>query len=393
MILSDLLEQATANSRQLIKEIATSQFGSENPQARTITRRWQPIDAAKMVGVSKPTIQKAEADGRLAAPDMTIDAGGRPRREGYTIQQLHDMMDCFKTRPGRNADTDQPVVISVCGHKGGSWKTSTSVYMAQWACMQGYRVLLIDMDPQATASAYHGYIYDLNTTDADTALPFFMGEESDLGYAIRETSWPGLDVIPAGLGLQRIETELDQLDKAGALEFEPHMMLRGGIESVYDDYDLVIIDGSPNLGEGTVNMICAADLILCPTPAELADYMSTAAFFSGLKGLLQDIDLSGFEPDLRVLITKYNHHPESAAQWMATQIRQQWGSLVLENPVAITEEVGKGQIRMLTIYQQDRGQRSSAKAWHRAQAIWDPVFKEIIAKCVKPRWPSKQGNS
>lgn len=390
MSLSNTLMQATVNSRNLIRDIATSQFGTEDPAAREITRRWTPTETAKMIGVSRQAIQKAEAEGRLPAADMIPDARQRMRREGYTIQQMHHMMDYFGTRPGRG-DDGAPLVISVCGHKGGSWKTSTSVYMAQWCAIQGYRVLLIDMDPQATASAYHGYIYDLNTSDADTALPFFMGEESELGYAIRETSLPGLDIIPSGLGMQRIETELDQLEQDGALEFDAHMMLRGGIESVYMDYDLVIVDGSPNLGEGTVNMVCAADIILCPTPAEFNDYMSTAAFFSGLTGMLQNIDLSGFEPDLRVLITKYNHHPESAAQWMASEIRNQWGNLVLENPVAITDEIGKGQIRMLTIYQQDKDQRSTAKAWHRAQSIWEPVFQEIIAKCVKPHWPAMGG--
>lgn len=389
MSLSETLTQATANSQALIKEIATSQFGSEDPQSRSITRRWQPIDAAKLVGKTKQAIQNAEADGRLPKPDMT-EAGTANRRAGYTIEQIHFQMDYFSTRPGRDPERDEAQVICVCGHKGGSWKTSTSVHMAQWASMHGYRVLLVDMDPQATASAYHGYVYGLNISNEQTALPFFMGEESDLAYAIQETSWPGLDIIPSGLGMQDIETELDKLAHAGALEFEPHMMLRGGLEAVYDDYDLVIVDGSPNLGEGTVNMVCAADIILCPTPAELNDYMSTAAFFTGLQGLLKDIDLSEFEPDLRVLITKYNPHPESAAQWMSDVIRARWAGLVLDNAVAITDEVGKGQIRMLTVYQQDKDQRSTAKAWKRAQNIWDTVFEEIIAKCVKPRWPSKQ---
>lgn len=389
MSLADTLSQATTNSQNLIREIATIQFGSEDPQARAITRRWQPIDAAKLVGKSKQAIQKAEAENRLPAPDM-MESGATERRVGYTIEQIHFQMDYFGTRPGRNPETDAPQVICVCGHKGGSWKTSTAVHMAQWAAMHGYRVLLWDMDPQATASAYHGYVYGLNTTDDDTALPFFLGEESDPSYAIQETSWPGLDIIPSGLGMQDIETKLDQLAKDGALEFEPHMMLRGGIESVYSDYDMVLVDGSPNLGEGTVNMICAADIILCPTPAELNDYMSTGAFFTGVQGLLQDIDLSGFEPDLRVLITKYNPHPDSAAQWMADQIRKQWAGLVLDTAVSITDEVGKGQIRMLTVYQQDKDQRGTAKAWKRAQNIWDQVFEEIIAKCVNPRWPSKQ---
>lgn len=390
MRLKETLQVATTNSRKLISNAATASFGGDAPEHRVITRRWTPAEAPALVGLTMQAIRDAEKDGRLPQPDYRTITGGQQRRAGYTIQQIELIRDIMGTRPGRKGD-DPTITICINNQKGGSLKTSTSVNMADWLAMMGYKVLLVDLDPQGTASTYHGYHYGVNVTDADTPAPFFLGEETDLGYAIRDTSWPSLDIIPGGLGMQRVEAELDRLHKADRLDFPPHLMLSGGLQDIADDYDIIIIDGPPNLGEITINMICAADAIICPVPAELGDYMSTAAFFDGLSAMMQGIDLSDFEPALRVLITKYNRHPESAAHWMVKQIRDSWGALVLEHPVYTTDEAGKGQIRMRTIWQQDREQRSTTKAWNNAQTIWQPVFEEILSECVFPNWPSKQG--
>jgi chromosome partitioning protein len=389
MSLQETLEHAITNSRNLARDIATAQFGSDSPDARTISRRWTATDAARLVGVTRQAIDKAEEAGRLPAPDMTTDARGRPRKMGYTIYQIDNMRDVFETRPSRDSETDSPLVVSIAGHKGGSLKTSTAVHFAQWASMQGYRVLFMDMDPQATGSLYFGYVADVNVFRDDTALPYLLGERGDLTYCTKPSCWPGLDVIPSCLAMQSIETEMDRRSAADQLEHPVHLMLRAGLETVYDAYDLVIIDGSPNLGMGTISMICAADAIITPAPADLNDYMSTAQFFEALRDLLQGIDIGGFEPDLRVLITKYSHQTGSASAWMAEQIRNSWGGMVLANMVSMTDEVGKGQVRMRTIYEQSNDQRSTPSAWNKALSIWNPIFEEIVTRVINPRWPSK----
>ena len=384
MDLQQTLGVAIHNSRELARNIATYQFGNDSPEARTITRRWTITDAAALVGVSTQSIRKAEETKRLPAPDMSTDSRGRPRRMGYTIYQIDHMRDVFNTRPVPAHAA--PQVVSVAGHKGGSLKTSTAVHFAQWSSMAGRRVLFVDLDPQATASLYFGYVADVNTHADDTALPYLLGERGDLTYCIKPTCWPGLDIIPSCLALQRIESELERRAEAGELECDPHLMLRAGLETVFEAYDLVIIDGSPNLGMGTVNMICAADAIITPAPADLNDYMSTAQFFEGTRDLLAGIDLGGFEPDLRVLITKYSHQTGSGSAWMAERIRETWGSMVLNNMVSTTDEVSKGQVRMRTIYEQNSEQRSTPSAWAKAQSIWNPIFEEIMTRVIEPRW-------
>ncbi len=125
---------------------------------------------------------------------------------------------------------------------------------------------------------YHGWVPDLHIHAEDTLLPFYLGEKDDASYAIKPTCWPGLDIIPSCLALHRIETELMGKFDEGKLPADPHLMLRLAIETVAHDYDVIVIDSAPNLGIGTINVVCAADVLIVPTPAELFDYTSALQF-------------------------------------------------------------------------------------------------------------------
>jgi len=369
----------------MTKQIAEACFGSDSPDARAITRRWGIHEVAQMVGVSVPTIRNAEEDGRLPVPDMIIK-GRIEQRDGYTIQQINYMREVFGTQP-RRPEGEDPVVVSVASHKGGAFKTSTSVHLAQKLALIGLRVLLIDAnDPQATASVYHGYIPDLHIHADDTLLPFYLGDKSDAYYAIKPTCWPNLDIIPSCLAIHRIESEVMPLHHAGRLPTAPHLLLRAAIETVWDDYDVVVIDSAPHLGLGTSNVICAADVIVVPTPAELNDYFSVYQFFTMLRDLLTFVDLNGFEPDVRVLITKYSNQSGSQSEYMDAQIRNALEEMVLKEVVRMTDEVGKGQTRMRTVFEQAANQRSTRMAWQNAIKIWEPVCDEIYNNLIKPRW-------
>lgn len=389
MSLKDTLDQAIEYGTAVTQAIARTQFGDDSPDARQITRRWRVGEAAELVGVSAQNIRDAEESGRLPVPDMET-RGRVSQRAGYTIQQINDMREVFGTQRRRPEGSD-PVVVAIAAHKGGAWKTATAVHQAQWLALQGLRVLLIDAtDPQATASLYHGYVPDVHVHGDDTLLPFFLGQRDDALYAIKPTCWPNLDIIPSCLSVHRIESEMRQLHDAGKLPCPYHMMLRAAIESAWDSYDVVVIDSAPNLGDGTINVVCAADVIVVPTPAELYDYVSTLQFFTMLRDLMaSEVDLGGFEPDVRILITRYSNAVGSQSAWMDEKIRQGWGQMVLKEVVKMTDEVGKGQVRMRTIFEQNASQRSTPNAWRNAISIWEPVCREIYERLIKPRWEIK----
>ncbi|GAS51193.1 sporulation initiation inhibitor protein Soj [Salmonella enterica] len=389
MNLKERLDELIARGHTMTKMIAQAQFGDDSPEARTITRRWGITEAAELIGVTPQTIRNAEESGKLPPAD-TVVRGRVPQRAGYTIGQINDMRDHFGTRPSR-PDGQSPAVLAIAAHKGGAFKTSTSVHMAQWAALQGLRVLLIDAtDPQATASLYHGYVPDLHIHAEDTLLPYYLGERDNAEYAIKPTCWPNLDIIPSCLAIHRIESEIEVLEAAGKLPVPSHLLLRAAIESVWDSYDLIVIDSAPNLGIGTINVVCAADVIVVPTPAELYDYVSSLQFFTMLRDLIANVDLGGFEPDVRVLVTKYSSAVGNQSAWMDEQIRNAWGGMVLKEVVRLTDEVGKGQVRMRTVFEQAANQRSTPTAWRIAVAIWEPVCREIYERLIKTRWENNK---
>ena len=333
MGLMDTLNQCISAGHEMTKAIAIAQFNDDSPEARKITRRWRIGEAADLVGVSSQAIRDAEKAGRLPHPDMET-RGRVEQRVGYTIEQINHMRDVFGTRL-RRAEDAFPPVIGVAAHKGGVYKTSVSVHLAQDLALKGLRVLLVEgNDPQGTASMYHGWVPDLHIHAEDTLLPFYLGEKDDASYAIKPTCWPGLDIIPSCLALHRIETELMGKFDEGKLPADPHLMLR----------------------------------------------------LAMLRDLLKNVDLKGFEPDVRILLTKYSNNNGSQSPWMEEQIRDAWGSMVLKNVVRETDEVGKGQIRMRTVFEQAIDQRSSTGAWRNALSIWEPVCNEIFDRLIKPRW-------
>lgn len=384
MSLKTTLNRCIKIGNSMTIQIAEKQFQSADPYSRTITRRFGIKEAADLAGVSEPTIRAAEEAGKLPKPD-TIKAGSIDRRKGYTIYQIDNMREVFGTRPTR-PNGKAPVVLSIAVNKGGSYKTSTSVHIAQSYALKGYRVLIIDMDPQGTASLYHGFVPELHISGNDTVLPFMLGERDNLAYAIKNTCWPQLDIIPSCLELHRIESEVYLNHDAGKIKIEPHLLLRAGIETIWNDYDIIIIDSAPTLGVGTVNLVCAADAIIVPTPAELYDYVSAYQFFTMLNDVMSHIDLGGFEPDVRVLVTKYSNSIGSQSEWMLEQIRASWGDMVLNEIVRTTDEVGKGQVRMRTIFEQPASQRSTSSAWKNAVSIWEPVANEILNKIILKQW-------
>lgn len=383
MGLSEQMRQCIDSFTDWSIERAKTKFGDDSPQARVLKRRFGVNEAAEMIGVTRQAINKAEDEGRLPKPDLKDSSANRPIKAGYTLAQIDFMREYFQKQPYQVMDTSS-IVISVPGGKGGCWKTSTAVHFAQWLSLKGYRVLFVDIDPQAHGSMYFGYHPEINTSVEDTILPFMLGDQDNLTYCIKETAWPKLDIIPSNLQLQRIESELTDAD----IEYPVHQMLQAGLETIRGHYDVIVCDGHPDLGIGTTNMICASDAVLIATSAEVNDMNSTCQ----LMGLIENIYAPNgltttHEPYVRVLATKLGaEHSSSHANLL--DMKRFWNGMPLESGVFFTDEVGKGQRKGRTIYEQaeDRG---TPTAWKRATDIYDATFSEILNTIAKPMWEAE----
>lgn len=373
--LTTLFTQCVNNSQSMRERLQKDAIGTASPTERIITRRFNVSETAELVGVARAAIDQAEKDGRLPPPERNEHGA----KLGYTLYQIQQIRELF----GTALVQPHAVTMAVASNKGGAYKTSVAVHAAQWFALLGYRVLLIDSDPQGTAGDYFGWSSRW-VDGGKTIVPWMLGREQSLAYAIHPTCWPGIDLIPANQELQRIDKEMDKLD----LPYPAHLMLRAGIDTIRDNYDLVIIDGAPNLADGTIAQVFAADVLICPTPAEVHDTASTEQFFSLLRDItsaVPDEDVWAI-PDVRILVTKLANVSGSSSQKVKDEIHKAWGGMVLANPVRVTEEVGKAQIRMRTVYEQDRSERSSPAAWKNACGMWDALFTEVRETLLKPRW-------
>jgi chromosome partitioning protein len=148
--------------------------------------------------------------------------------------------------------------IAVSNHKGGSGKTTTAVNLAACLGDRGQRVLLIDLDPQASASTWCG----VHAPQRDISEAFLHGEA--LQTLVVGTAWPGVDVVPATPSLMGLE-------KALASEVGAETLLRRALsrDALAASWDYVLVDCPPALGLLTINALAAVRDVLVPVEAHV----------------------------------------------------------------------------------------------------------------------------
>ena len=151
-------------------------------------------------------------------------------------------------------------VLACYSMKGGVGKTATAVNVAWLAAHAGLKTLLIDLDPQAAAS----YYYQVKPAKKDWSERFFKAYEHLLEH-IKHSQYERLDVIPATLGFREFDVLLENIGKRK----QRLAMILAGLK---DDYDLVILDCPPTLGNLAESIFTAADHILTPViPTTLSE--------------------------------------------------------------------------------------------------------------------------
>jgi chromosome partitioning protein len=165
--------------------------------------------------------------------------------------------------------TRKPRIISVANQKGGVGKTTTAINLAAAMAELGYKVLVVDLDPQGNASTGLG----IDRESRDVTTYDLLTGEADLPSAIQVTNTKNLLIIPATTDLSSADMELYSSDNRSFL-------LRNALRSTEMDlygFDFVFIDCPPSLSLLTVNAMVASDSVLVPLQSE----------FFALEGLSQ----------------------------------------------------------------------------------------------------------
>jgi chromosome partitioning protein len=215
-----------------------------------------------------------------------------------------------------------PRVMAVANQKGGVGKTTTAVNLGACLADIGYRVLVVDLDPQGNASTGMGVnIRDLQGSMYDVVLHDLPIED-----CVEATSVKNLFCAPSSLELAGAEIEL-------VPAFSRELRLKRALDEVRDDYDFVLIDCPPSLGLLTVNAFAAATEVVVPIQCE---YYA----LEGLGQLLRNVNLvqKNLNPALEltaIILVMYDARTKLADQ-VVNEVREHFGDKVCRQVVPRT---------------------------------------------------------
>ena len=376
--LGAILLECSARTSDFLEKVRDAAVA---PSARKELRTWGIADAAAMVGKSENTLRNSEERFPELAPLRTTNG-----RRLYSLTLINRYRDVLKTRYVR-PEGSTPIVCAVTNFKGDAGKTTTAIHLAQRAALDGFRVLVIDLDAQASLTLLFGLIPDLDIAAEDTITDILVSNPGGLLSIIRETYFTGIDLVPSNLQLQDCELELGNpaTNNHKLLGLNAIERLSVAIDSVKSEYDLVVLDCGPNLGLLTMNAVYAANGLLIPIPPSIADFGSADLFTKTMGTLLSSPPFNRPRDFLSVMVTKHTNNAE--ARDVEAMTRLAFKPHVLAGAMVQTVEVERAVNDFGTVYETEHP-RGSGDAYKRALNSLNEANGQLI-ELFKSVWAAR----
>jgi chromosome partitioning protein len=345
------------------------------PDAQKKLRRFSLAEVADFVGVSPSYLKKLHLQGKGAEPDVTPTG-----RRFYTAEQINELRTLLDRSP-RRRDGDRLQVIAVVNFKGGSGKTTTATHLAQHLALKGFRVLAIDLDPQASLTALFGIQPEIDGNLSLYESLRYDENRKPIAEVIRQTNFPLLDIVPANLELQEYEYDtpiaMQAVDPTSGRTF--FTRIGDALNQVDDRYDVVVIDCPPQLGYLTLTALTAATSVLITVHPQMLDIMSMSQFLLMLGEILKSIEKATVKVSLdwfRYLVTRYEPG-DIPQQEMVGLMQSMFARQILRNPMVKSTAISDAGLTKQSLYEVERSS-FIASTYDRARESMDAVNSEII---------------
>ncbi|NIZ10604.1 AAA family ATPase [Pseudooceanicola sp. HF7] len=419
------LARLQAQSLKMQGWIRQQTFSPENTKT---LRRFSSWEVSELIF----RINQSTFRGRLAAdpslPGGEVEQDGRQR--WYSLEEINELRRRMKINrkslmPPRPAGK-RALRAAVANFKGGAGKSTVALHLAHAAALDGYRVLLVDFDPQATLSHSMGLtdvaedytVWGIMARDliretdrmnsavtgaaSGTALPQRkipasirdMGLD-DLRHAdfIKPTAWSTIDIIPSCANAAFVEFASAQYRHLNP-EWTFFAAVSRYLDGIADDdYDLIIFDCPPAIGYQSMNAVFAADMLYIPSGPGYWEYDSTTSFIGQLAEALEDlshgfgetfpagkISLPKAFVDIRFLMTRYEPGND-LHRAMLEAFRKVFGDHLTEHPIEMTRAVEQSGRFLASVYEIDY-RNMTRETWRRARTSFDRAYEEFRASAI-----------
>jgi chromosome partitioning protein len=329
------------------------------PRPRKSPPMFTTGEIAELCGLTRQQVHYQVSKGDGVLPEGQSTGTGRSRSRMFTLAEartwVQRVSDVYQTPLVEGpSDAFEGKVIITSQLKGGSAKTTTTMCLAQGLTLRGRKVLVVDLDPQASLSELCGLYAEKEVFPDDTVLPFVYDQKVEGGLLsrVQPTYWDGLDIIPAHTELVGAEYHLPamQLKVPG---FKFWTVLRDGLAPLRKHYDYIILDTSPSLSYLNLNALMAADAMVMPMVPENLDFFSSLSFWR----LFSDVAKSfiRFETNKKydfvsVLLTRVNYGPTAATPVVRTWAHGAYRHWLSQFEVPASSVMSSGALAFTTVF-------------------------------------------
>ncbi|WP_434363060.1 AAA family ATPase (plasmid) [Parasalinivibrio latis] len=278
----------------------------EELDARNFHQSYTKATVAKLPKLTKAIVDKTVSEMEENGYEFAKRKAGSTQVYAMSIQNIIDIY-AYRQVPRYRDRYKDAFVISIGSLKGGVSKTVSTVSLAHGLrahphlLQEDLRILVIDLDPQSSATMFLSHNYAIGSVDTTAAQAMLqnVSREELLEEFVVASGVPGVDVIPASIEDAFIASKWDDLCAEYLPEQNVNAVLKENvIDKLRGDYDFIFVDSGPHLDAFLINALASANLLMTPIPPAQVDFHSTLKYLSRLPELFSIIEESGCNSSL-----------------------------------------------------------------------------------------------